>query len=136
MEIVKALPPNYEQISKRFHFSSLPATFNPVFAWGDKIYNPTGHPIPKDIMIHEEVHQKQQEQIGLERWWEYYLTNDGFRLEQEVEAYRVQYKWIAENSSRNVRREMLQSIARDLSSALYGNIIKKREAEALIANYA
>lgn len=137
MKIVQELPPNYEEISKKFGFANIPAgTFNPIFAYGDIIYNPTGTSIPEDIIIHEQVHQGQQANVGgPKKWWEFYLESPAFRLEQEVEAYREQYKWICQNYSRHARRAYLQKLAKDLSSALYGNLISKKEAEELIENY-
>ncbi len=134
MKIVKAPPPNYVAISDTFHLDSL-VGFTPVFAYGDTLYNPTGLPISDDLMVHEETHSRQQQSIGAEEWWKVYLKNEGFRLTQEVEAYREQYKFICQTFNRNTRRIALQRLARDLSSPLYGNIIKKHEAEEIIANY-
>lgn len=135
MNIVKGLPPNYDAISKRFKFSSMEAgRFKPVFAYGDILYNPLGSNISIDLMVHEETHKMQQERVGgPERWWEFYLDSDTFRLEQELEAYQAQYQSICLHASRNERRFELNRMANDLSSALYGNIIKKKDALALIA---
>lgn len=130
MEIVKELPPNIREIVKVFDLDGL----QPVFAYGDKLYNPGGHDISDDLMVHEETHQKQQAKIGVEQWWAMYLENPTFRLSQEVEAYREQYKFIKEKYVRQVRRHMLQQMAKNLSSKLYGNIISKKDAEDLISN--
>lgn len=133
MRIEKAVPPNYNEISDRFKLATL-GSFNPVFAYGDILFNPTGLNIPPDLMVHEEVHSAQQRAMGVEEWWEMYLKSDSFRLDQEVEAYRAQYRYFSENFNRHRRRYELDRLASDLSSALYGNIIKKRAAMDLIAN--
>ena len=134
MKIVQGLPPNYEVISKTFHFSSLPATFNPVFSYGDTLYNPTGLPISQDLMVHEETHERQQK-IGVEQWWAMYLENKAFRLTQEVEAYGEQYKFLKTVLNRKGRFAELERLSDDLSSKLYGSIINKRDAKELIENY-
>jgi hypothetical protein len=130
VRIVQGFPPNIQEIKKKF-----PITVNTVYAYGSVLYNPSGQPILDDCMAHEETHQRQQQSIGIDEWWNLYLNNEGFRLTQEVEAYREQYRFISANFSRDVRRSALQKLAKDLSSPLYGDIIKKRDAEELIENY-
>lgn len=133
MEVVRGLPPNYDAIAKRFGFTTLPAKFHPVFAYGDKLYNPFGGEIPEHLMAHEETHQRQQNDLGsVKQWWDLYLENDGFRLKQEVEAYQAQFRFISQHFNRQHRRFMLQQLASDLSSELYGNLVSKAEAENLI----
>lgn len=128
MQIIQAVPPNIEAILNKFNL----AEFTPIFAYGDKLYNPAGLPIPEDLMVHEETHQRQQEQIGVEQWWDMYLEEPKFRLEQEVEAYQAQWQYALKNYNRQGRKRLLQEISKNLSSALYGNIISKKEAEELI----
>lgn len=131
MKIVNAPPPNYIAISDKFKLGKLKG-FTPVFAYGDTIYNPTGNMIHEDIMVHEEVHSRQQLEIGVEEWWNLYLESDSFRLEQEVEAYSAQYQYICQHGNREMRRKELDRLAGDLSSALYGAIVKKKDALELI----
>lgn len=134
MKVVQGLPPNYDEIAKAFGFSSLPGTFNPVFAYGDTLYNPSGLPIAPDLMAHEETHEQQQSEIGVELWWQLYLENKSFRLKQEAEAYQNQYRYVLQHYTRSFRRSTLQKLAKDFSSALYGNIISKKLAEEIIEN--
>lgn len=103
-----------------------------VFTYGDKLYNPTGLEISPDLMAHEEVHSKQQAILGVEQWWALYLKDDAFRLTEEVEAYREQYRYAKENYNRELRREVLAHIVRNLASRLYGNIVNKQIAKELI----
>ena len=134
MRIVKSQPPNIEEIRVKFTLSD-----RVVFTYGSVLWNPGGGLIPDDLMIHEETHEKQQgdDPAG---WWQRYLSDKHFRLEQELEAYRNQYQYFKETKcvkpTGNVRQRRLNSflhrIARDLSSQIYGEMISLEEAEALI----
>lgn len=42
------------------------------------------------LIAHEMVHVRQQAATGWLAWWWRYLTDESFRLDQELEAYRVQ----------------------------------------------
>lgn len=132
MEIKQEFPPNISEIVKTFDIHGL----NPVFTYGDVLYNPTGGEISDDLMTHEETHAKQQRDFGKEDWWTRYLIDPTFRMMQEVEAYREQYKHIERTCNRAERRWYLEEFAKNLSSRLYGNIIKKKQAQELIKNYA
>jgi len=128
MKIVRGFPPNIDKILAKFRLDE----FLPIFTYGDILYNPHGLEVSDDLMAHEEVHQRQQKLLRVEDWWAMYLENKQFRLNQEVEAYRAQYKCVCKNYPRKVRRALLQQMAHNLSSALYGRIISKAEAQQLI----
>lgn len=127
MKIVKGFPPNIDQILKTFKITDYT-----VFAYGDTLYNPIGKPIPQDLMIHEETHERQQKDYGVEAWWEMYLDNSTFRLTQEVEAYQNQFKFLKTVLNRKGRFGALEMLADQLSSELYGSIINRKEAKELI----
>ncbi len=128
MEIKNQWPPNIEDIRKVFDLKG----FRPVFIYDGKLYNPYGLPIAPDLMIHEQVHEKQQSGMGAENWWKLYLTNKQFRLEQEVEAYQAQAKYVEANYNRKDRKILRKEFPRHLSSKLYGNLINKQQAEEII----
>lgn len=128
MEIVAGYPPNYAEIKKKFKFNNQ----NVVFTYGDKVYVPNGKPLPDHLEVHESTHIKQQAEIGAEKWWERYLQDKNFRLEQEVEAYKNQYAFISQNYGRNDRKGFLKKISNDLSSEMYGGIVTRKEAVDLI----
>ena len=94
-----------------------------IFAYDKNIY--CDYPLTDDLLIHEQTHLAQQEKYGLDKWVEEYLTNSGFRLEMELEAYRNQ---IVSINDRNQRVRVRIQSAKDLSSSLYGNIISYDEA--------
>ncbi len=130
MKVVNAYPPNIEEIRRSFNIEGKSV----VFTYGDTLYAPNSSEISPDLMVHEETHAEQQSHIGTYVWWDRYITNPAFRLDQELEAYRNQYQWAVENLTRHYRRALLKRIAEDLSSDLYGNVIDTEEAIKLIKN--
>lgn len=128
MIIISKYPPNYEKICKRFPIRNRTGI---IFTYGNKLYNPGNGIIPDHLKIHEETHARQQQEHknGIDGWWEQYFNSSKFRLSQELEAYRNQYKSIR---SRKERRLVLKNIAKDLSSDLYGNLVTYKKAKKLI----
>lgn len=128
-KIVKAFPPNYAEIN---------AAFNPppnaVFAYGDTIYSPSSDTLSSDLVAHEKTHFVQQAAIGgPEAWWRRYIDEPQFRLEQEIEAYRVQYAYAsAVGLARPQRRALLAHICKSLASGMYGRLVTKEQARALV----
>lgn len=109
------------------------------WTYGDAIYNPGGHPIPEDIVKHEEQHSRQQDAyeddkgLGKDAWWRRYLSDPRFRLEQEAEAYGEQYRYFCSLSKdRNARAKCLRVLAMQLSGPLYQLAVTPTQAKALI----
>lgn len=122
------------------------------WTYGDILYNPGGGEIPDHVIAHEEQHVKQQswdylktvikpEEITEEVeasdardfWWKRYLTNPRFRLEQEAEAYGVQYRFFRErNKDRNKRTRFKHALAAQLSGPLYQLAVSHDQARSLI----
>lgn len=128
-----AYPPNLEEIIRVFGRDKI--INKPIlFAWGDTIFNPLSVPISKPLFFHEAVHGiRQGSQI--EEWWKLYLSNPKFRLTEEIEAHREEWRQFKrEHKDRNRRSSYLVSISRRLSSPLYGSMIDftqaKREIDA------
>lgn len=91
------------------------------------------HELPKEKMIHENVHIVQQNFSGSNFWWDRYLEDSTFRLREEVEAYRAEAAYIQQNiKDRNKRYVMLRRICLDLASSMYGNICNAEEAKQYI----
>lgn len=106
--------------------------YNPVFCYGDTIYNPFNQPLPPDIIVHEKVHSRQQGDDP-ELWYHNYFTDPKFRLSQELEAYQAQYSFFDRNSKdRELKFHFLNMLAEALASALYGNLVSLKEARNLI----
>lgn len=120
-------PPIYPELVKRFGVSMKDGI---VIAYGDTIYSQD--PIPKHLEIHECVHLEQQAKYGVEWWWNKYLEDKHFRLEQEVEAYQAQAQYMKANFGRQEYRSNVRKLAKDLSSGIYGRIISYEDALRVI----
>jgi len=132
MKIITAYPPNFTKIARAFPVKGKPGI---LYSWGDRIYNPSGISIPPWLIAHEEIHGQQQETPGVERWWDNYLDDTQFRLEQEVEAHRREYQWIADPEHHlepHVQERYLFQMAERLASPLYGYLVTLDHAYALI----
>jgi hypothetical protein len=98
-----------------------------IFAYNNIIYS--NYLLPKDLIVHEQTHFKQQEKYGLDNWVTKYLTDTKFRLDMEVEAYKAQ---LASIGDREIRNKIRIESVHNLSSPLYGGIISKEEARILL----
>ena len=94
-----------------------------IFAYDNVIYS--DYPISHDLVVHESTYFKQQEKYGLDEWVRRYLEEDDFRLLMEVEAYRKQLGSI---NNKGKRKRIKKLCCKDLSSALYGNLLTFDEA--------
>ncbi len=105
-----------------------------IFAWGDTIYNPEGAVLPDFLIEHEMVHMRQQKLVGgPEKWWDRYINDPYFRIDQEAEAYAKQYECMCETYiDRNQRHSILRTLAFTLAGPLYGSIISPSKAMKLI----
>jgi len=128
LKVKTKYPPNFDRIKERFG----PLPHSVVFTYGDILYVPSGNRIPKDLKVHEKVHTEQQGDDP-EAWWERYLEDDAFRLEQELEAYKKQFNFYKNNCK--IKKQIplfLDEITRVLSGPVYGNIISFDKAKKLI----
>lgn len=114
----KQYPPNYAEICRVFPAARRPGV---VFAYGDKIFVPSGIELSHDLKVHEAVHCIRQKEIGVAFWWDKYLTDDRFRYHEELMAHRAEYRSMTRgNPNRNQRRAALKIVAQRLASPLYG----------------
>lgn len=128
MNTVINYPPNIEEIRKVF---KLPKGV--IFTYGNTIYNPHSIRLTKPLLAHEEIHSIQQREYGIVTWWDRYLIDPEWRLGQELEAHRAEYRKFCELSfSREKRNKFLFEIASRLASPLYGKLVTIRNAMAAI----
>lgn len=130
--IIAAHPPNIDAIDAVFHVK---ATSGVIYAYAPDIYFPPGKQLPPWLMAHEEVHIRQQNDMGgPEPWWEKYLIDPQFRLDQELEAHRVEYsEYCKQYKSIWQRYTALDEMSKRLASAMYGGVITREEARMRIA---
>lgn len=148
MEISNNHPPLYEAIL--LAFPAVEEQKTSIFCHGDTIYNPFQREITPDLEVHEAVHMEQQgnDPAG---WWQLYLTDQDFRLEQEIAAYGAQFafaKKSIEAADEKAHKEgkmlivgktklldyALDEMAGALSGPTYGNTISFAEARSKIRN--
>lgn len=121
-----------------------------VWTYGDTLYNPGDIYVPDHLMAHEQTHSVQQDKYfeeaadaytvtaaGKDAWWKRYLADPEFRLEQELQAYAVQYAFFCEHKrDRNERFRFALQLARSLSGPLYQLPITLSDARKAIQETA
>ena len=124
MKISTEKPPNWDLITKHF-----PVTWGGIIVtYGDTIY--CAVPLSDQKASHEAVHVIQQTSMGVDKWWKQYIDDPAFRLQQEIEAYRKEVKYVKEKcKDRNLQYKIIRQICLDLSSPVYGSIISAEEAK-------
>jgi len=122
--IINDWPPNIDAIR-----AVLPVSERNIFAYGHSIYSPGSKSLPAWLIAHERVHFEQQDKYGLRAWWKRFLSDEVFRLAQELPAHRVEYfEFCKVNRDRNSQSMYLQQMARRLAAPMYGGIITVAEA--------
>lgn len=104
--------------------------------WGDYVYSRDtmafSHP---QKLAHEAIHAEQQNHnraLGLIWWWKY-ATDAQFRLQEELEAYRAEWRWILENMpDPHINFKFLDGMAKELASPHYGGLLSVHTAKAYI----
>jgi hypothetical protein len=131
MKISNEKPPIYDRLVEAF---GIDWNDGIVITYGDTLHTKEGNNIPRDLVVHERTHTRQQKAFGIEDWWKYYIANPDFRMKQEAEAYRNQWQFISQNTKdRNEAFRRKMKIVQDFSSPIYGNIITHNEALKLIS---
>lgn len=129
MNIKNELPPNYEKLRKAFAVENAEV----CYCYGDTIYNPQGKPLKDHLIHHESVHCRQQGD-DIEGWWDKYIADPKFRVEQELEAYSEQLKFIRQHYGRDKARQARRSFATFVSGPVYANAISFNEAYNFLGN--
>lgn len=132
MKIIKAFPPNFSEIAKVFPVKGKQGI---LYAFGNKLYNPSGITVPAWIMAHEETHERQQSKGSMDvaQWWHLYLRDSYFRFYEELEAHQVEYKAYQQWSDKP-SQDYLDLLAKRLSSPLYQLPISYEEAKRRISD--
>lgn len=128
MKVIKAYPPNFSVLAKRFPIKGKPGI---LYAWGDTLYNPSGVKVTPWIMSHEEVHGGRQKRSGLDAWWDNYMKIPGYRLYEELLAHQAEWQAFLRYSN-EPSSPYLDLIATRLSSPLYGSMVAYEDARLAI----
>jgi hypothetical protein len=113
--IVNERPPNFEQLLAAFPRADQPGV---LFAYYPNIHNPGGIVVPPALIAHEEVHLNRQRDAGPTTWWDQYLTDNGFRYNEELLAHAAEFKAQRYND-RNASARLLTATALRLVAPLY-----------------
>jgi hypothetical protein len=124
----KQKPPVYERCEEMFGVKWKKGI---IMTYGNTIHCKYRLKEPK--ITHESIHVRQQLETGVEEWWDRYFEDEQFRLDQEVEAYKAEIKWIRHNvKGMDLKSRMIEKIVDDISSEIYGSIVTKKEALELL----
>lgn len=108
---------------------------NTIYTVGKTIYTSSIASIGQDIMLHESQHARQQAAaapiLGVLVWWVRYLLSTQYRLNQELDAYRHQYRWMRP-SDKNAAARYAVALAGVLAGPLYGRVIDFQAARQAI----
>lgn len=135
MQVVKGFPPNYAEIDQRFGLSRFSGAIF-FFAYGDRVYTQRPDLLMPALRAHEGVHLQQQAETTPPLWWEQYLSDDAFRLEQERQAHVAELAWHRANGDHGRNggrwRQVKHSIVSKLSHPAYGPMCDRVEAKRLL----
>ena len=125
--IYKHLPFFYPMVKLLFPAADMDRV---IITYGPNIYSRQS--IPAAIVAHEMIHCKQQKNSRIYGiyWWIKYALSPGFRMSQEVAAYRAQYQWVCANDRKN-KGWWIERMAHDLST-YYDLHIDIKQAKNLI----
>lgn len=112
---IKGHPPNIDAIVEVFPLAAKPGV---IFAYGDRIYVPSGNILPPELVAHETVHCRRQQQRGVEIWWHAYLLDPIFRYKEELLAHAAELQCLIAQDPSGKRRHLLH-IAKKLAAPLY-----------------
>lgn len=136
MKIIRAYPPNFVAI--RTAFPQVVGRQGILYAWGDRVYNPSGVNVPWWLHEHEETHGKRQlagtvlrhgEDSPVNAWWDRYIRDATFRLEEEIPAHQAEWRVFKSiKLNHKDQKTYLASMAQRLSGPLYNNMISLADA--------
>lgn len=129
MKVSALPPPNWEYLQKKFGFESWEK--GPIVTYGDTAHFHKGG-MPPDLHIHEEVHVRQQAAMGVEKWFNQYLIDPAFRLDQEVEAYRCQKDYIVDNVMNHKKRTLKIDFIHECMVKMYDGMVSLEDARRLV----
>lgn len=128
-KIVKAFPPNFIRLAEVFPIRGKQGI---IYAYGNRIYNPSGVKVLPWVLEHEKVHCERQFEVGIGIWWDAYVAFPDFRLSEEVLAHRKEWSMTQDLISCRDRMHYLDMMVDRLSSSLYGNLVTSEQARTLI----
>lgn len=116
-----AEPPLLEAIAEAFPHRG-PGV---IYAFGDRIYNPSGQMIPPALIAHELAHCERQRvfrldesAIGIEQWWRQYLKDPDFRYQEELYGHAAELRTL-KTKDRNRNAQLVMQTTLRLLAPFY-----------------
>lgn len=129
-EIIYEFPPIYSEIAAVFRIHE---RRDVVFSFGPHMYNPYAAHIPDEIVVHEAIHGARQGRGDkVLDWWQRYMEDQAFRLDEEIHAHRAEYRWLLEHGNRQQRRRACKQVSGKLAGPLYGRLTTAKKASRLL----
>jgi len=127
--VIVDFPPCYDEIVAAF--PSVARSKTVIFSYGARIYSPYRSRIEPELLVHESVHGERQRRDPAD-WWRAYLDDVQFRLAEEIPAHQAEYAWLMAHGNRGQRRSALRALAERMASPMYGRMIGRSAAEAML----
>lgn len=122
-------PPNIDKIDAKFNVKDQK---NILYCYGQEIFNPSKCEVPEHIFVHEMVHSVRQGS-DVEGWWDRYISDPVFRLDEEIVAHRAEWgQYVKNNLDKNQRIRYFNFICYRLSGELYDRLLTFPEARKRI----
>lgn len=122
--LIKEIPQSVQKAARKVweERGQEPININAIcYTYGDTCYTQNS-PLPKHLEVHERTHTKQQGEDP-DGWWERYGDDPLFRYEQELEAYRNQYRYFKSiTTNREQVFRFAVTLAQQMASPMYGNM--------------
>lgn len=110
---------------------------NAYFTYDGKIWSPTGRTPPDEIVEHEKKHVEQQTAAGgSDAWWDRWLADRAFRLDQEIRAYGRQIWWLRKHRGSKEAQRQLGWIAEMLAGDGYGRLTTEERARVRVLTHS
>lgn len=110
-------------------WTGIPANINNIcYTYGDTLYTTKEESeLERHLLRHEKTHTHQQGEDP-DAWWRMYGKSPKFRYEQELEAYRVQYRYFREVNGKVKAFEFAKYLANEMASPMYGGMCTAPQA--------
>lgn len=126
--VLKGFPPNFRDIVNQFPQARARGV---IFSYGETVYVNGDTTLPLELRAHEAKHGERQLAIGVAEWWEKYLSDPQFRLEEELIAHKAEVA--AHCGGNRAKRGLIKACAKRLSGPLYGSMMSEATALQLLS---
>lgn len=132
MKLLRAYPPNFSDIVRTFPGARGQGV---MFTYGGTLYVPGGtHLVTPALLAHEQAHSVRQLGLHPADWWNIYLVDKIFRLEEELVGHRAEYQHLLKQFTGKFLDQHVRHVCERLSGPLYGRMMSYGEAEYVVTS--